>query len=87
MAVKVAEVLPAGVTKAAGTDSSASLLDSDTTVPLMGATLLSVTVHVVAAPELKLLGLHVNEDSTAAATKLTVADWDIPLRVAVRVAL
>lgn len=85
------DVVSAGtVIEAAGTGSSALLLDSDTTVPPLGATLPSVTVHVVAAPEFKLLGLHASEDRVTCATgatKLTVAVRDSPLRVAVRVAL
>ena len=80
VAVNVVEVAPAGtVTEAAGTGSSVLLLDSDTTVPPLGTALLSVTVQVVAAPELKLLGLQASEDSATGATRLTVAVWDTPL--------
>jgi hypothetical protein len=77
VAVNVVDVVPAGtVIEGAGTGSSALLLDSNTAVPLLGATLLSVTMHVVAAPEFKLLGLHANEErvtGAAGATRLTVA--------------
>ena len=88
MAVNVVEIAPAGtVTEVADTSSSALLLDSDTNIPASGAALLRVTVHVVADPELKLLGLQASEDSTAGAIRLTFAVWDTPLRVAVSVAV
>ena len=88
VAVNVIEVAAAGtVTEAAGTGSNALLLASDTTVPPLGAVLLSITVQVVAVPEFKLLGSQASEDSTTAANRLTVAVCDTPLRVAVKVAL
>jgi hypothetical protein len=90
VAVNVVEVAPAGtVTEPAWTGSSALLLAGETSVPPLGAALLSVTVHVVAAPELKLFGLQASEDNTTGpigAARLTVVVWDTPLRVAVSVA-
>ena len=86
--MKVVELDEAAtVTEAAGTGSSPLLLDSDTTVPPAGAALLSVTVHVVAAPEFKLVGLHASDDITIGATKLMVAVCETPLNVAVSVEL
>jgi len=49
--------------------------------------LLSVTAHVVAAPEFRLVGLHASDDSTTGATRLMLAVFDTPLNVAVSVAL
>jgi len=80
VAVNVVEVAPADtVTEAARTVSSVLLLDRSTTVPPLGAALLSVTVQVVAAPELKLLGLQASEDSATGATRLIVAVAELPL--------
>jgi hypothetical protein len=68
--VNVVEEDPAEtVTEAAGTGSSVLLLAIDTIVPLAGAGLFSMTVHVVAPRESRLVGLHVrelNEFSTGA---------------------
>jgi hypothetical protein len=93
VAAKLADADPAStVTDDAGTGSSVLLLDSDTTLPPVGAAPLSPTVHVVAAPEFKLVGLHANEDKVTAVTaagavKLMLAVLETPLRVAVKVAL
>jgi hypothetical protein len=62
--MNVAELAPAGtVTEGAGTGSSGLSLDSNTSVPPIGAPLLSVSVHVVACPVFKVLGLHVTEET------------------------
>ena len=67
MAVKMVELALAGtVTEGAGTGSSVSSLANPTTVPPFGAALFSVTVHVVAALEFRLVGLQVNDDVTDA---------------------
>ena len=88
VALKVLVAEPAGtVIVDTGTGSSALLLDRDTAVPLAGAALLRVTVHVVLAPELRLVGLHDSEDRTTGAAKLIVAVCETPLKVAVSVAL
>jgi hypothetical protein len=82
------EVAVAGtVTEGPGTGSRALLLDNDTTVPPAGAPWLNVTVHVVAAPEFKLVGLHARDVRTTDPTRLTVAVFDTPASVAVKVAL
>ena len=70
--VVVAE--PAGtVIVAAGTGSSALLLDSETAIPPEGAAWLSATVQVALAPEAKLVGLQDNEETVVADTRLIVA--------------
>lgn len=63
------------VTDVAVTGNKVLLLANETTVPPVGAALLNLTVHVVAAPEFKVVGLQVSEDSVtevADATRLTV---------------
>ena len=82
------EVAVAGtVTEGPGTGSEALLLDKDTTIPPAGAPWPNVIVHVVAPPELKLVGLHARDVRTTGAIRLTVAVFDTPARVAVKVAL
>ncbi len=87
--VKLVEVDPAGtVTEAAGTGNNVLLLEMDTTVPPVGAAPLNPTLQVVAAPELKPVGLHASEDNVGAGTvKLMEAVLETPLRVAVNVAV
>jgi hypothetical protein len=63
------------------------LLDKATTVPPAGADWLNVTVHVVAIPEFRLVGLHASDVNTADAVKLMVTVFETPLSVAVKVAL
>ena len=88
MALKVTVVEPAGtVTEDDGTGSSELLLESDTAVPPVGAVWFSVTEHVVLAPLLRLVGLQDIDDSTTGAVRLITAVLDVPLRVAVSVAL
>jgi hypothetical protein len=79
IAVNVVDVDPAGtVTDTAGTGSKVLLLASATTVPPVGTLLLRVTVQVVAAPELKLVGVHASELNTGEAVRATVAVWETP---------
>ena len=80
VAVNVVEVAVAGtVTDGAGTGNRLLLLASPTTPPPLGAACFSVTVHVVADPEFRLVGLQANEDNVTDVTKLTAADWETPL--------
>lgn len=80
VAVKLIELALAGtVTEGAGIGSSVLLLANPTTVPPFGAAWFSVTVHLVAAPEFRLVGLQVNDDNLTGATKLTVAARETPL--------
>lgn len=76
VAVNVVEVAAEGtVTDVAVTGNKVLLLANETTVPLVGAALLNLTVHVVAASEFKVVGLQASEDSVtevADATRLTV---------------
>jgi hypothetical protein len=83
VAVNAVEVAFAGtITEEAGIGNSWLLLASPSTVPPFGAAWFRVTVHVVAAPEFRLVGLHASEESVTdapGATKLTFADWETPL--------
>src|ERR1017187_1963302 len=62
VAVKVAEVEPAGTVTEAATSSRALLPDRDTAVPPLGAAWASATVQVELAPETRLAGKHCSED-------------------------
>jgi hypothetical protein len=83
VAANAVEVAFAGtITEEAGIGSRVLLLANSTATPTLGAALLKVTVHVVAAPEFRVVGVHANEDNVTDgtdATKLTVADWETPL--------
>ena len=88
VAEKVAEAAPAAtVTDPLGTGKSVLLLASDTAAPPAGAEVLNVTVHVVAASGMSVVGIHVSDSGVSGATRLIVTDFDTPLRVAVSVAL
>jgi hypothetical protein len=59
VAMNVAEVAPAGtVTDVPGTGNSVLLLDSNISVPPVGAAMFNVTVHVVVPAEFKLAGVQ-----------------------------
>src|ERR1017187_4973103 len=62
VAVKVAEVEPAGTVTEAATSSRALLLARDTAGPPLGAPGASATVQVELAPETRLVGKHCSED-------------------------
>ena len=83
-AVKVADLAPAATVTEAGVVSSALLLDKETVAPPVAAGLFKATVHVLVAPEDRLLGLQTNEERTATgASRFTVAFWETPFMVAV----
>jgi hypothetical protein len=86
----MAEVVFAGtITEGAGTGSMLLLVASPTSTPPFGASWFRVTVHVVAAPEFRLVGLHPSDDSVIgrAARRPIVTVCDAPFRLAVKVAL
>ena len=88
MALKVVEAEPAGtVIVDTGTGNSALLLYSETAMPPASAALFRVTVHVVLTPEVKVVELHVSEESVTADARLMVAGCETLFRVAVSVAL
>ena len=78
---------PVATVAVAGTVSAALLLDTAMLAPPAGATLLNVTVHVLAAFEPRLAGAQASELTTTGATKLTVELAELPLYAALTVAL
>ena len=87
VALKVTEVAPAATVTEVGVVTSALLSDTATTVPPAGATLVRVTVHVLVAPEPRLVGLQASDERATGATRLSVTVCETPLRVAVTVAV
>lgn len=90
MAVKVAEVEPAGTARVAGPVSAELLEVSETRAPPAGAGPFRMTVHVAEPPGARLEGWHATEVSTAAAkggVSVKFAVCETPLKVAVTVML
>ena len=87
VAVKVPEVLPAATVTEAGAERAALPLLTATAAPPDAAALESVTVHVLLAAELRLVGLHARDATLAGATKERDADAEVALYVAVTVAV
>ena len=85
LAVKVADVLPAGTVTEVGTVNAALLLESATALPPGPTAWLSVATQVVLAPEFTLVGLQTSAETRVGATRLRVVAWEEPLRVAVSV--
>jgi hypothetical protein len=80
VAVKLAEVAPAGTVTEAGTGSAVLLEDSAMTLPPAGAAAVSVTVHVVDAPDIRLAGAQTSEEAAGpppppAGAALNAAIW------------
>jgi hypothetical protein len=63
------------------------LLLSETDAPPVGAAFDRVTVHELVAFDPKLVGLHTSELTSTGAIKLMVAGLELPLYVAVTVAV
>ena len=95
VALNNVEVALAGtITEGAGIGSRILLLANPTATPPLGAAWFRVTVHLVAAPEFRLVGLHPSDDNVKGvgagvtdATSMIVAVCDTPFRLAVNVAL
>jgi hypothetical protein len=89
VALKVAVVASAATVTDAGTVSKVLLLAKFTLDPPAGAVWVSATVQVLTAPCPRLVGLQTKvETSTGAgASRLIVAVWELPPRVAVTTAL
>ena len=86
VAVKEAVVEAAGTVTEAATGRRELLLARATVEPPEGAALERVTVQEVAPLEFSEVGVQDSEETTTAATRLRVAVWDWPLRVAVMTA-
>jgi len=91
VAVKPAEVAPAATVTDDGTESSALFEASAAVDPPDGAAALSVAVQVVEPLDAKLPGLHSSDVTVAAgaagAVSVNDADCELPLSVAVTLAL
>src|ERR1700687_3506593 len=87
VALKLAVVAAAATVTDAGSVSVVLVLVSVTNAPPAGAALLNVTAQVLEAFCPRLVGLHASEDTTTGATRLTAAFAELPLYVAVTVAL
>ena len=77
--VKVPEILPAATVTEAGAERAALPLLTATAAPPDAATLVSVTVQVLLAAELRLVGLHASEATLIGATKASDADAEVAL--------
>jgi hypothetical protein len=77
--VKVPEILPAATVTEVGAERAAFPLLTATAAPPEAATLVSVTLHVLLAAELRLAGLHVSDATLTGATKVTDADAEVAL--------
>ena len=73
------EILPAATVTVADAERALLPLLTATVAPPDGATLLSVTVHVLLAAGPRLAGLHTSEATLTRATKETDADAEVAL--------
>jgi hypothetical protein len=90
LAVKVAEDLVAATFTEAGTLKTELVSESATVIPPVGAALEMVTVQVLLAFDARVVGLQVREETdtvAVAAVRLIVALAEVPLRLAVRLAV
>jgi hypothetical protein len=87
VALKVAVVAVAATVTDAGTVSVVLVLVSVTDAPPVGAALLSVTVQVLEAFGARVVGLHASDDTSTGATRPIAAFAELPVYVAVTVAL
>jgi hypothetical protein len=87
VAVKEAVVAPAATVTEPGVVNAELLSEMVTTEPPLGAVEVRVTVQVLVAPEVRVVGLQTREERLTEAVRLMVAVWETPLRVAKRVAL
>ena len=87
VAANVAVVAPANTVTEAGAVNSVLLSVTVTTALPAGAALLSVTVHVLDELAPRLVGLHANDDTVTAATRLMLAVCEVLLYAAVTTAV
>jgi hypothetical protein len=78
VALKVVEDEPAGTVTDTGVVSSTPLLARETAVPPAGEAPLKVTVHVLAAPDANVVGLHCTDANAGEATTVSVAACVVP---------
>ena len=87
VALNVPVVTPAATVTDAGTVSAVLVSLKVTAAPPAGAACVNVTVQVLDAFCPRLVGLHASDDTVTGATRLIVAFAELPLYVAVTVAL
>ena len=87
VALNVAVAAAAGTITEAGTVSVVLVFVSVTLAPPAGAACVNVTEQVLEAFCPRLFGVHASEDTSTDATRLRVAVFELPLYVAVIVAL
>jgi len=87
VALNVAVVAAAATVTDAGTVKTALVFVNVTIAPPAGAACVNVTVQVLEAFCPRLVGLHAREDTSTAAARFTVVLAELPLYVAVIVAL
>jgi hypothetical protein len=86
VAVKVIDVAVAGTVTDAGTGSAATLFEDKVTVlPPAGAAWVSVTVHVVEVPDVRLAGAHASDDTLVLLEPTVKVAAAVPPSVAVTV--
>jgi hypothetical protein len=86
VAENVAVADPAGTFTEAGTVNAKTLAETDTMTPPAGAGAESVRVQVEEAPASSVVVLHANAEMSTGATRVKLAVWEAPFRVAVMVA-
>ena len=79
VALKVAVVAVAATVTDAGTVSAVLSLARVTLAPPVGAALLKVTVQALEAFGPRLVGLHVTEETSTGADRLTAVVFELPL--------
>jgi hypothetical protein len=87
VAAKVALVAPEATVTEDGTVRAALLSVMLIAVPPLGAAFDTVTVQVLAAFELRLVGAQLSDDSVTEAVRPMEAVFETPLKVAVTVAV
>ena len=85
--MNVAVLVPVPTVTDAGAVSRLLTVDRTIFAPGAAAVFVSVTVHVLEVAGPSVVGLHTSEDTNAGATRVTVAFFELPLYVAVTVAL
>ena len=87
MSETVAVVAPAATEREAGVSKSALLLLRPIATPPAGAACERTVLHVLAFPELRVVGLHVSDARVAGGLSVKVLARELPFRVAVRTAV
>ena len=87
VALNVAVVVPAATSTEAGTVREGLLLDSITVEPPEGAVCVRVTAQLLTALGPRLVGLQITPETNPGARRLMVVVCELPLSIAVTIAL